>query len=67
MQLSRASIRENLIFLDPSIPLFDALNKFQTGKSHIAFVRDESKLYGIITIEDILETILQNPIYDEMD
>ncbi|CAL6019437.1 Conserved_hypothetical protein [Hexamita inflata] len=66
-QLNRASVRQNLVFFEPSTRIFDALNQFQTGKSHLGIVRDEAKIYGIVTLEDLVELILQTEIFDEED
>lgn len=57
-------------------PLFDLLDKFQTGKSHLCVVYktqiDEgnnmkSRVVGIITLEDVLELLIQEEIWDEAD
>lgn len=50
----------------------DMLNEFQTGQSHLGVVYDDvsgkdRKFLGILTIEDIIEEILQEEIVDETD
>jgi len=73
------------LYIDSSRSLFEVLDMFQTGKSHIAIVsHNVTKLLnvfyaadkspspdcapcGILTIEDIIEAILQEQIYDEED
>lgn len=54
--------------------LSDVLNEFQRGRSHMAIVYDditnsdsEREMIGIVTIEDIIEEILQEEIIDETD
>ncbi|KAA8492898.1 Metal transporter CNNM2 [Porphyridium purpureum] len=54
--------------------LIDMLNEFQTGRSHMALVYDDvskppkkRKLLGLVTLEDIVEEILQEEIVDETD
>lgn len=58
----------------PDALLADVLNEFQHGRSHMAIVYDtlgkpesERKFLGIVTIEDIIEEILQEEIIDETD
>eukprot|EP00171_Calliarthron_tuberculosum_P003689 IDg3689t1 len=53
-------------------PIADVLNKFQEGQSHLAIVyddvtREDRKFLGILTLEDIIEEILQEEILDETD
>ncbi|CAG8777963.1 7006_t:CDS:2, partial [Cetraspora pellucida] len=50
-------------------PLFDILNTFQEGRSHMAIVieKEENMPIGIITLEDVLEELIQEEIYDESD
>eukprot|EP00753_Platysulcus_tardus_P011914 PLAT3323.19.p1 GENE.PLAT3323.19~~PLAT3323.19.p1 ORF type:complete len:495 (+),score=183.70 PLAT3323.19:27-1487(+) len=69
------------IVVSPDTPLFELLNHFQQGRSHIALVsadvgavRDAlhgkdvlPPLMGIITIEDVLEEMIQEEIEDESD
>lgn len=57
-------------------PLFDLLDKFQTGKSHMCVVQAEKKnefgqtikqTVGIVTLEDLIEQLIQEEIWDETD
>ena len=53
-----------------NMPLYDILNIFQTGKSHMATVldpEDQISILGIITLEDVLEELIQEEILDETD
>jgi len=57
----------------PPVPsnlgLYDVLNLFQLGRSHMAIVRDEDTgdAIGIITLEDVIEELIQEEIIDETD
>lgn len=58
------------IVVDENTPLLTLLNFFKAGQSHIAVVaaNDSDRSHvGIITLEDILEEILQDEIKDEFD
>jgi len=51
-------------------PLYDLLNHFQKGKSHMAVVidpEDFTTVLGIVTLEDIIEELLNVEILDEND
>lgn len=57
-------------------PLYELLDKFQTGKSHLCVVHKteidegnqvQSRVVGIITLEDVLELLIQEEILDESD
>lgn len=56
-----------------SMPLFDLLNQFQTGRSHLYLVYKEDdgisepQLVGIITLEDVIEELIGEEIVDETD
>jgi len=66
-----------IVRADPEDSLSYMLHEFQTGLSHIAIVReiDNSNAHadpkpvirGIITLEDIIEVIIQENIVDEFD
>lgn len=65
-----------LIFIDDETTLDVALNEFKTGKSHMAVVRqiyddgETDKYYeaiGVVTLEDVIEEVLQVEINDETD
>ena len=74
------------VWVAPDASLFQALNTFQTGRTHMAFVSRDPELarasaeqglavdadsraaiVGILTLEDIIEEILTEEIYDETD
>jgi metal transporter CNNM len=66
----------NFHLLWPDDKLGDVLRLFKTGKSHMAIVRDVNntgpgdpfyEMLGIVTLEDIIEEILQDEIKDETD
>lgn len=65
-----------LIFIEDDAGLDVALNEFKTGKSHLAIVRricdngERDKFYqsiGVVTLEDVIEEVLQTEINDETD
>ena len=65
-----------LIFIEGHATLDVALNEFKTGKSHMAVVRqiyddgEVDKYYeaiGVVTLEDVIEEVLQTEINDETD
>lgn len=65
-----------LIFIEDDATLDVALNEFKTGKSHMAVVRqiyddgETDKYYeaiGVVTLEDVIEEVLQVEINDETD
>jgi hypothetical protein len=50
-------------------PLFDMINEFQNGQSHMAAVIDPDSglAVGVITLEDVIEEMIQEEIIDETD
>ena len=80
-------------YVAKDLPLYDLLNQFQTGKSHLSVVMEgptvntlsvptvyqsadmandgnkhpDSKIIGIITLEDVIEELIQEEIIDESD
>lgn len=65
-----------LVFISEDTTLDVALNEFKTGKSHMAVVRqiyddgEIDKYYeaiGVVTLEDVIEEVLQVEINDETD
>ncbi|MFH1368111.1 MAG: hemolysin family protein [Elusimicrobiota bacterium] len=54
-------------FISPDKRVYDLMKEFQSGQTHMAFVKDTfGNLLGIITLEDILERIVGD-ILDEYD
>jgi ankyrin repeat/SOCS box protein 13/metal transporter CNNM len=54
--------------IDADHEAYEVLNMFQTGKSHIAAVKDiYGQVVGVVTLEDIIEELIQEEIYDEED
>lgn len=67
--VARADIKE-LPLVEGTTPLYTMLNIFQTGRSHMAGVLapgSSNQSIGIITLEDIIEELIQEEIEDEMD
>lgn len=68
--------RHTLVHTDADEKLNNVLNCFKEGQSHLAFVRklfdkgDEDPFFeiiGLVTLEDVIEEILQTEINDETD
>lgn len=47
-------------------PILSALKRLQNKKSHLAIIKEDDKVIGIVTIEDIFEEVV-GEIYDEDD
>lgn len=64
-----AFYRHPIILVDENHTLDIVFNHFREGKSHMAFVREHKKrdIIGIVTLEDIIEEVLQVEINDETD
>lgn len=68
--------RDALLEFRDDEPLYNILNAFQTGKSHMCIIRRTEEtleegekviVCGILTLEDVIEEILQEEIIDETD
>ncbi len=72
------------LVMHPGTPMFDALNAFQIGRSHMAVITeqvdemnhaldtstpapDNVRILGLLTMEDVIEELIGEPIEDEMD
>lgn len=53
-------------FINTSVPIDDLLRKMSNEKNHICIVKDNEKVVGIVTMEDILEELV-GEIWDETD
>jgi CBS domain containing-hemolysin-like protein len=63
-----SEIKRELIITNRSIPIPSLFEKFITNKEHIALVVDEyGTTSGIVTMEDVIETLLGLEIMDESD
>ncbi|MEQ8409832.1 MAG: hemolysin family protein [Gammaproteobacteria bacterium] len=61
-------IRRDIITVHKTLPIPDLLNIFISKKEHMALVVDEfGGMEGIVTMEDIIETLLGLEIVDESD
>jgi CBS domain containing-hemolysin-like protein len=63
-----ADFRRHLPVIPPGLPLARAFQLLQDEQVHIALVVDEyGSVRGLLTLEDILETLLGTEIVDESD
>ena len=61
-------IKRHIIIVHASLPIPDLLDMFINKKEHMALVVDEfGGMEGIVTMEDIIETLLGLEIVDESD
>jgi CBS domain containing-hemolysin-like protein len=62
------SIKRQITVVPESLPISDLFNRFLEKREHIALVVDEfGGMAGIVTMEDVLETLLGMEIIDESD
>lgn len=59
--------RDKIFDIPSDSPLDTVLSRFIQTKSHLFLVQDEDTVVGIITIEDVIEKILNREIVDEFD
>ncbi len=58
----------DIFFIPENVSLDDALNQFLSKRQHISLVVDEfGGIEGLLTMEDLIETILGEEIIDEAD
>lgn len=55
-------------FIPPNLKLYDLFNQLTDEKQHLLMVRDEfGNIVGLVTMEDVFETLLGKEIIDESD
>ncbi|MCB0659019.1 MAG: DUF21 domain-containing protein, partial [Saprospiraceae bacterium] len=63
-----AQIKRPILFLSDQLPLPQVFDRLMKQRTHIAIVIDEfGSVAGLLTVEDIIETILGLEIVDESD
>lgn len=63
-----ASIRREILVTNRGLPIPDLFEKFVSEREHIALVVDEfGSVSGLVTMEDVIETLLGLEIMDESD
>ena len=63
-----STLRREILAVPDSLPLPYVLDRLLDGREHIALVMDEfGGTAGIVTMEDVLETVLGSEIVDEAD
>ena len=63
-----ATIKREIMVVHESLPLSEMFDRFLEKREHIALVVDEiGGMEGIVTMEDVLETLLGMEIVDESD
>lgn len=67
-QLTLVNLKRKLLVVDRDVPIPDLFEKLIQEKEHIALVVDEyGSISGIVTMEDVIETLLGLEIMDESD
>ena len=62
------ALRREIVVVHRTVPIPDLLDTFLIKKEHMALVVDEfGGMEGIVTMEDIIETLLGLEIVDESD
>lgn len=62
------TIKREITVVHESLPISELFNRFLENREHIALVVDEiGGMAGIVTMEDVLETLLGLEITDELD
>ena len=63
-----STLHRDIMVVDRSFPITDLHDRFLTRREHIALVVDEfGGMDGIVTMEDVIETLLGLEIVDEFD
>lgn len=63
-----ASIRRDIMVIHEDFPIPELFKQFLEKREHIAMVTDEfGGMSGIVTMEDVIETLLGMEIIDELD
>ena len=63
-----ASIKRNIMIVNEAFPLPELFSRFMKEREHISLVVDEfGGLAGIVSMEDVIETLLGMEIVDELD
>ncbi|MGS2741314.1 CNNM domain-containing protein [Sinomicrobium sp. M5D2P17] len=66
--LKLADIRRNILVIQRSLPIPSLFESFILQKEHIALIVDEyGSVSGLVTMEDVIETLLGLEIVDESD
>ena len=66
--LHLSTIKRNISVVHENLPISDLFNQFLEKREHIALVVDEyGGMAGIVTMEDVMETLLGMEITDESD
>lgn len=67
-QASLREIMREILIINEQVPLPDLFNQLMEKREHIALVVDEfGGMAGIVTMEDVIETLLGIEIVDEQD
>ena len=67
-ELNLASLKREILVTNRNLPIPDLFEKFVAQREHIALVVDEyGSVSGLVTMEDVIETLLGHEIMDESD
>ena len=62
------TLRRDIISVPEDFPIIELFNRFLSNREHIALVVDEfGGMAGLVTMEDVIETLIGIEIVDELD
>lgn len=63
----KENLKKKLVFIDSNSKLDNSLEKLKSNHYNLALVKEGKKIKGIITIQDIINSLMGEKLFDEKD